>query len=106
MADLLISVGDYVIVQDGVIDQPKIVVWEDVTALDVVVSFSNDMLISVFDNILAQDSPAVQPALVSMAIVVFDNVVVQEGFVDSNLVAIFALEDVTVTDTGTITFTR
>ena len=105
MSELLISVGDYVLVQEGQVDQPKIVVWDDVAVDDVVTSFSNDLLIDVFDAIVTED-PGLPSIITTVAVSVFDLVRVQEGQADSDAIQASVFETVTVDESVTMSMTR
>lgn len=95
---LVIALGDYVIIQDGVIDQPKIVILEDVAVAEFL-SAGGVILVTADDDVVVQDSPAVvAPALISMAIVAFDTVVVNEGIEDEPGVLISAIDTITITE--------
>lgn len=95
---LVIALGDYVIIQDGVIDQPKIVILEDVAVAEFL-SAGGVLLVTADDDVVVQDSPAVvAPALISMAIVAFDTVVVNEGIEDEPGVLISAIDTITITE--------
>jgi hypothetical protein len=103
---LEISTSDLVIVQEGQESVPKFNVFDAVAVTD---SVTVNLLLfpSVFDVILTQDSPAVSPTLISMAIVVFDNVLVREGVEDDLNVRPFVVDTITVDDTTvSIRFTR
>jgi hypothetical protein len=60
----------------------------------------------VFDAVLVQDSPAVQPLTISIALVVFDSVHVQEGQTDSTTLLLSVIDTVTLTESVSITMTR
>lgn len=96
MADLFISVGDYVLLQEGQADQPKIIVWDDLS-IDSSLAVGSVVPISVFDTVVTEDP--VQPSLVqSIALVVFDNVRVQEGQVDSGNLDVSIIDLVTLAE--------
>jgi hypothetical protein len=94
---LEISTSDLVIVQEGQESIPKMNVFEAVTITEVV-TLNLILAPSVFDLILTQDSPAVQPIFFSLAISVFDNVLVQEGQEDLNTVRPSVIDAITVDD--------
>ena len=97
MSEVPISVGDYVIVQEGQIDQPKIVVWDDVTVVDVFGEISTDLLIAVFDDVVVED-PGLPNIIQTIALSVFDTVRVQEGQADSDSLNASVFDGVTITE--------
>ena len=75
MSDVFISQGDYVIIQEGQVDLPKIVALQDVTVAE---AFAVGQVIefSVFDAVIAQDPITI---VESVALEASDSVRVQEG---------------------------
>ena len=100
MADLFISVGDYVIVQEGQVDEPKIVVWDDLTVVESSALAGPILSINVFDAIVTED-PGLPNIVQTIAVEVFDIVLVREG--QSNDVILLTSDNVTVTESVSVT---
>jgi hypothetical protein len=103
---LAIALGEYVIVQDEKIDQPKIIILDSVTLTESV-ALIMPLNASVFEAVFVQDLPSVlEQASVSFTVSVFDTVIVNEGEED-NLNFLISVEDTVSVDdtTATIKFT-
>jgi hypothetical protein len=100
---LTISADELVIVQEGQETLPKANVFDTVTLVESV-TLMVPLAPTAFDLILTQDSPAVQPVFFSLAIVVFDNVLVQEGQEESNAVRPAVIDTVTVAESVSLVF--
>ena len=104
MSDVFISQGDYVIVQEGQVDLPKIVALQDVTiaeAISIAFPTGAAILLSLFEDVIAQDSITI---VKSVALEASDSVRVQEGQSDGPIPVI--LEGVSLTEFVDIGMTR
>ena len=100
MSDVLISQGDYIIVQEGQVDLPKIVALQDVTVAEAF-SLGGVLFLSLFDAVVAQDPITI---VESVALEASDSVRVQEGQSDGPSPVV--LEDVSLTEFVDIRMTR